>query len=414
MEENKNTNHFWKGALCGALAMFAVVSIIWGAGKASGALVKSKMNTATEENTTSGIEIDEDTTSAKLKYLQQLVDEYYLYSDDVDGSALQEGIYAGYINALGDPYSVYYDEEETKALFESTSGEYSGIGVVFSQNANTKISTAVQVYPGSPAEEAGVKAGDILYKVDGEDVTSEDLSEVVAKIRGEEGTQVTLTVLRGDSQQEVVLDITRGVVQVQTVTYTMKDNQIGYIRITEFDKVTYEQFENALNDLNEQGMKGLVVDLRANPGGNLDTVSNILDLLLPEGTVVYTEDKNGKRQEWTSDEEHQFTKPLAVLVDSNSASASEIFAGAIQDYGIGTLVGTTTFGKGIVQQLIQLPDDTCVKLTISEYFTPKGRNIHKKGIDPDVEVEYVSDEANPDADNQLDVALKEVMKKLNQ
>ena len=226
MEENKNTNHFWKGALCGALAMFAVVSIIWGAGKASGALVKSKMNTATEENTTSGIEIDEDTTSAKLKYLQQLVDEYYLYSDDVDGSALQEGIYAGYINALGDPYSVYYDEEETKALFESTSGEYSGIGVVFSQNANTKISTAVQVYPGSPAEEAGVKAGDILYKVDGEDVTSEDLSEVVAKIRGEEGTQVTLTVLRGDSQQEVVLDITRGVVQVQTVTYTMKDNQI--------------------------------------------------------------------------------------------------------------------------------------------------------------------------------------------
>ena len=276
MEENKNTNHFWKGALCGALAMFAVVSIIWGAGKASGALVKSKMNTATEENTTSGIEIDEDTTSAKLKYLQQLVDEYYLYSDDVDGSALQEGIYAGYINALGDPYSVYYDEEETKALFESTSGEYSGIGVVFSQNANTKISTAVQVYPGSPAEEAGVKAGDILYKVDGEDVTSEDLSEVVAKIRGEEGTQVTLTVLRGDSQQEVVLDITRGVVQVQTVTYTMKDNQIGYIRITEFDKVTYEQFENALNDLNEQGMEGLVVDLRANPGGNLDTVSNIL------------------------------------------------------------------------------------------------------------------------------------------
>ena len=245
-------------------------------------------------------------------------------------------------------------------------------------------------------------------------MTSEDLSEVVAKIRGEEGTQVTLTVLRGDSQQEVVLDITRGVVQVQTVTYTMKDNQIGYIRITEFDKVTYEQFENALNDLNEQGMEGLVVDLRANPGGNLDTVSNILDLLLPEGTVVYTEDKNGKRQEWTSDEEHQFTKPLAVLVDSNSASASEIFAGAIQDYGIGTLVGTTTFGKGIVQQLIQLPDDTCVKLTISEYFTPKGRNIHKKGIDPDVEVEYVSDEANPDADNQLDVALKEVMKKLNQ
>ena len=294
-----------------------------------------------------------------------------------------------------------------------TSGEYSGIGVVFSQNANTKISTAVQVYPDSPAEKAGVKAGDILYKVDGEDVTAEDLSEVVARIRGEEGTTVTLTVLRGENHEEVTLDITRGVVQVQTVTYTMKENQIGYIRITEFDKVTYEQFENALNELTQQGMEGLVVDLRANPGGNLDTVSQILDLLLPKGTIVYTEDKNGKRQEWTSDEEHQFTQPLAVLVDGNSASASEIFAGAVQDYGIGTLVGTTTFGKGIVQQLIQLPDDTCVKLTISEYFTPNGRNIHKKGIDPDVEVEYVSDEENPDADNQLDAALEEVQKQLS-
>ena len=308
---------------------------------------------------------------------------------------------------------MYYDKEETKALFESTFGEYSGIGVVFSQNANTKISTAVQVYPDSPAEKAGVKAGDILYKVDGEDVTAEDLSEVVARIRGEEGTIVTLTVLRGENHEEVTLDITRGVVQVQTVTYTMKENQIGYIRITEFDKVTYEQFENALNELTQQGMEGLVVDLRANPGGNLDTVSQILDLLLPKGTIVYTEDKNGKRQEWTSDEEHQFTQPLAVLVDGNSASASEIFAGAVQDYGIGTLVGTTTFGKGIVQQLIQLPDDTCVKLTISEYFTPNGRNIHKKGIDPDVEVEYVSDEENPDADNQLDAALEEVQKQLS-
>ena len=411
MEENKNTNHFWKGALCGALAMFAVVSIIWGAGKVSGALVKNKMNTATEEETTS--EIDEDETSEKLEYLQQLVNEYYLYSDEVDGSTLQEGIYSGYINALGDPYSVYYDKEETKALFESTSGEYSGIGVVFFFFFYTKMSTAVQVYPDSPAEKAGVKAGDILYKVDGEDVTAEDLSEVVARIRGEEGTIVTLTVLRGENHEEVTLDITRGVVQVQTVTYTMKENQIGYIRITEFDKVTYEQFENALNELTQQGMEGLVVDLRANPGGNLDTVSQILDLLLPKGTIVYTEDKNGKRQEWTSDEEHQFTQPLAVLVDGNSASASEIFAGAVQDYGIGTLVGTTTFGKGIVQQLIQLPDDTCVKLTISEYFTPNGRNIHKKGIDPDVEVEYVSDEENPDADNQLDAALEEVQKQLS-
>ena len=161
-------------------------------------------------------------------------------------------------------------------------------------------------------------------------------------------------------------------------------------------------------------MKGLVVDLRANPGGNLATVTQMLDLLLPKGTIVSTKDKSGHEEVISSDDEHQFTKPMAVVVDGNSASASEIFAGAIQDYGLGSIVGTTTYGKGIVQQIFDLGDGTCVKLTMAEYYTPNGRNIHKKGITPDVEVEYQQDENNPNADNQLDAALEQVRNKINQ
>ena len=178
--------------------------------------------------------------------------------------------------------------------------------------------------------------------------------------------------------------------------------------------MTYDQFKSALDSLEDQGMKGLVVDLRANPGGNLATVTQMLDLLLPKGTIVSTKDKSGHEEVISSDDEHQFTKPMAVVVDGNSASASEIFAGAIQDYGLGPIVGTTTYGKGIVQQIFDLGDGTCVKLTMAEYYTPNGRNIHKKGITPDVEVEYQQDENNPDADNQLDAALEQVRNKINQ
>ncbi len=178
--------------------------------------------------------------------------------------------------------------------------------------------------------------------------------------------------------------------------------------------MTYDQFKSALGSLEDQGMKGLVVDLRANPGGNLATVTQMLDLLLPKGTIVSTKDKSGHEEVISSDDEHQFTKPMSVVVDGNSASASEIFAGAIQDYGLGSIVGTTTYGKGIVQQIFDLGDGTCVKLTMAEYYTPNGRNIHKKGITPDVEVEYQRDENNPNADNQLDAALEQVRNKINQ
>ena len=206
--------------------------------------------------------------------------------------------------------------------------------------------------------------------------------------------------------EEYSCTVTRDIIQVTTVAYEMKEDNIGYIIVSGFEQVTYKQFEEAIQVLNEQGMKKMIVDLRDNPGGNLSTVCEMLDLILPEGTIVYTEDKQNVREVITSDDEKQMKIPMAVLINGNSASASEIFAGAIQDYKLGTLVGTTTYGKGIVQNIYSLGDGTSLKLTTSEYFTPNGRNIHGIGIKPDIEVKYEYDEANPTEDNQLQAAIE--------
>lgn len=375
-------NHsFFKGALAGALVVLLAGGVV------SCSVFKSE-------------------ESQKMELLNGLIDRYYI--GDVDETDLSEGVYKGYIEGLGDPYSVYYDEEETKQMSESLSGEFGGVGALMSQDRETGVITVLQVYDGSPAQEAGMRDGDTLYKVEGEEVTGEDLSDVVSKVKGEKGTQVTLTVLRADTGDEEELTITRDTIEAQTVSHEMKENNVGYIRITEFDSVTYEQYKNALEDLEGQGMEKLIVDLRSNPGGNLDTVCDILDLMLPEGLIVYTEDKNGEREEYTSDEENQFDKPLVVMMNGYSASASEIFAGAIQDYGLGQVVGTQSYGKGVVQSVFDLQDGTSVKLTIAEYFTPNGRSIDGEGITPDVEVEYQYDENNPDADNQLEKAMEVV------
>ncbi len=373
-------NHsFFKGALVGALVVLLAGGVV------SCGILKSE-------------------ESKKMDLLNSLIDQYYI--GDVDETELSEGVYKGYIEGLGDPYSVYYDEEETEQMNESLSGEFGGVGALMSQDRDTGVITVLQVYDGSPAQEAGMQDGDTLYKVEGEEVTGEDLSDVVSKIKGEKGTQVTLTVLRADTGEEAELTITRDTIQAQTVSYEMKEGNVGYICITEFDAVTYDQYREALEDLESQGMEKLIVDLRNNPGGNLDTVCDILDLMLPEGLIVYTEDKNGEREEYTSDEENQFDKPLVVMINGYSASASEIFAGAIQDYGLGQIVGTQSYGKGVVQSIFDLQDGTSVKLTIAEYFTPSGRSIDGVGITPDVEVEYQYDENDPEADNQLDKAME--------
>lgn len=381
----KAKKNFLQGALFGALIMLCGTGVV-----------------------SCGIRLSEDASSEeKLSVLKGLIDENYI--GDVDEEALEEGIYKGYIQGLEDPYSVYYNEEETKDLYETTEGEYSGIGAVLSQDLESGVITLVQIYEDSPAAKAGLKDNDILTKVGDIEVTGMDLSEVVTYIKGEKGTDVDLSVLRGEDAEEITVTATRDTVEAQTVKYEMLEGQTGYLSISEFDSVTYAQYEEALNELTAQGMTGLIVDLRNNPGGNLNTVCEMLDLVLPKGTIVYTEDKDGKRETATSDDEHQINVPMVVLVNGNSASASEIYAGAIQDYGIGKIVGTQTYGKGVVQQIFDLGDGTSVKLTIAEYFTPNGRSIDGEGITPDVEVEYEADENNPEADNQLEKAL-EVMK----
>ena len=387
----KNRKSFLKGALCGALAMLLVAGLV---------SCGLKVNNGNSDITSK--------TEDKISELQNLIEKHYM--GDVKEKNLEDGVYKGYINGLNDPYSVYYNKKETKELYESTGGEYSGIGAVMSQNTETGVITLVQIYKESPAEKAGLKENDILYKVEGKEVTGKDLSKVVSKVKGEKGTTVELTVLRGEDAKEVTVTATRDTVQAQTIEYKMMDDKIGYIRVSEFDTVTYDQYKEALDDLEKQGMTGLVVDLRNNPGGSLSTVCDMLDLMLPKGLIVYTEDKNGKKTKMKSDEEHQFTKPLAVLVNGNSASASEIFAGAIQDYGKGTIIGTQTYGKGIVQTVKPLTDGSAIKFTIAKYFTPKGQDIHGKGVTPDMVVEYDTD---ADVDTQLDAAIKNVEAQIN-
>lgn len=395
MEQRKN---FFKGALSGALTMSIIFLIVF-------ALEINKTGDDQGE-TKKETEFVSEETQKKMKSIDELIEQTYLYSDDVDAEELQKWIIKGYVQGLGDPYSVYYDEAETQSLMESTTGEFGGIGVVITQEIDTMVITFNNVYADSPGEKAGLKAGDILYKVDGEDITGQDLDTVVSKIRGEKGTKVEITVYRKDTLEEYTCTVTRDIIEVITVAYEMKEDNIGYIIVSGFEQVTYEQFEKAIQELKDQGMKKMIVDLRDNPGGNLSTVCEMLDLILPEGTIVYTETKQGVREVITSDDEKQMDIPIAVLINGNSASASEIFAGAIQDYKMGTLIGTTTYGKGIVQNIFSLGDGTSLKLTTSEYFTPNGRNIHGIGIKPDIEVKYEYDAENPTADNQLQAAIK--------
>lgn len=343
----------------------------------------------------------------KLLLLNTEIENYYL--EDVDYTDLEEGIYKGMLSGLGDPYSEYYTGEEYKQIMESTSGAYCGIGATLSQNQEDGSCTVVNTFAGSPAAEGGLLEGDIIYKVEDIEVTGMDLSRIVSYVKGEEGTKVKLTILRDGKEQEVTLE--RRTIEISTVTYEMKENQIGYIRLSEFDEVSTSQFKAALEDLESQGMKGLVVDLRNNPGGMLTVVVEILDMFLPEGTVVYTEDKYGKRQDYTASANVVTEVPMTVLVNGYSASASEIFAGAIKDYGRGTLVGTTTYGKGIVQRIMNLQDGSAIKLTVAGYFTPKGNNIHGKGVEPDVEIELTEENTAPDEsgnarDPQLEKALE--------
>ena len=413
MENNKNNHKFWKGVLVGALVMaFAGLIIV---GVSAGIFLIGKTVIDNQSNVTevdggeaeAGEKLDFDRINAKMGLIQQIVEEYYLF--DEDSKKVEDGIYTGLMYGLEDPYSVYYNEEAYEALNEDTSGTYCGIGAMVSQNRTTGISTISKVFKEAPAAEAGMLPGDILYKVDDTAVTGMDLDIVVSKhIRGEEGTFVDITVLRGDNNDEVTLHVERREVVVPTVEYQMLEEKTGYINVSQFAVVTSQQFAAAIDDLESQGMESLVIDLRGNPGGILDAAVDMMAYILPEdqyeGLLIYTADKNGKGERYFSKDgkvqcssdfgsinsnypkkdDHQLEIPMVILVNGNSASAAEVFTGAMMDYDWATVVGTQTFGKGIVQNLISLGDGTAVKLTTSHYYTPSGFDLHEVGLTPDV------------------------------
>lgn len=357
-----------------------------------------------------GSAIDSDVLS-KMQALEETIEEYF-YLHEVTDQEMRNGIYKGMLQALGDPYSEYYTAEELSALMQSTQGIYYGIGAYMQQDKVTTLPKITGTIAGSPSEEVDIRPNDLVYEVDGVPTYGLSLTEVTSMIKGPENTDVTLTLVREGETDYVEVTVTRRKVESPTVTYEMKEDGMAYIEVSEFDEVTIKQFENALASARADGMKGLILDLRANPGGSLNAVVEMLRMMLPEGMIVYTEDKNAQRSEYTCDGKRELEVPLVVLIDKNSASASEIMAGAIKDHGLGTLVGTTTFGKGIVQQIIPFRDGSAVKVTISAYYTPKGNNIHGIGIEPDVVCEfdgeaYYGSEDRPD--NQLEKA-KEVLR----
>lgn len=365
---------FWKGFFCAAL-LFAILSII-----CIFVIVFVKTRAVSSEK--ASLVTTDEKVQSKLTFLEAYIRQYYL--DEIDDDQMEDYLYYGLVAGLGDPYAAYYNEEETQSMMDSSSGNYCGIGAVFSQNLLTGVITVTKVYEGCPSYEAGLLPEDILYKVEGEEVTGQDLTNVVTKIKGEEGTEVTLTMIRGE--EEIDFTMKRQMIEVPTIEHEMLDNQVGYIMISEFDGVTDEQFLTALEELQSQGMSSLVIDLRNNGGGSVESVCNIADALLPEGPIVYTEYKGEERTERSSDSAC-VEIPMAVLINGSSASASEILSGALQDYEKAVIVGTQSYGKGIVQSVFDLQDGTALKLTTAKYYTPDGNDIHGVGITPDVEID---------------------------
>lgn len=349
----------------------------------------------------------------KVNLLSDVIDQYY-YKDITDEEKM-EGIYKGLMSSTNDKYTDYYSPKEFKDLMVTMEGDYGGIGATLSQDKATKEVSVVEVYEGSPAARAGLERGDIVISVDGHLGTDESLDDFVQRIRGEEGTSIEMVYKRGD--QEKTIEITREEVIVPSVSHRMLDDKIGYIRISSFVNGTQKDFEDALADLQSQGMQGIVFDMRDNGGGMVDSVVAILDDILPAGTVVYTMDKSGKREDYTSDDAKKIDIPVTVLVNESTASAAEIFTGAIRDFNYGTIIGTNTFGKGIVQSTVPLSDGSAVKITVATYYTPSGECIHEKGIKPDIELEFSYADENPTEydelkDNQVQKAMEVLGEKL--
>lgn len=407
--EKKKRSGF--GFISGLLAGVIMTSLVVVLGYGIGQFMTEEEGSGTNTGNANVVMVQQDGIVSseflqKIDVIETLIDENF-YLDEVSAEVLREGAYDGIVAALDDIYSVYYTPEEAEEVFQQSEGIYYGIGAYVQMDTVTGYAKITGTIKDTPAEEAGLQAGDILYKVNGEDMAGLDVSQVVLHIKGEEGTSVHLTLVRGNEYVEV--DVERRKIESPTIEYSMLDDGMGYVQITEFDDVTVNQFQAAITALEKENVKGLILDLRGNPGGNLYSVVEIADMLLDKGKILYTEDKKGRQEVYNSGEGTIIDVPMVVLVDSNSASASEVLSGALKDHGKATLVGTTTFGKGIVQTIRTLKDGSAIKLTISAYYTPAGNNIHGTGIEPDVVVEFDGEAYRADGyDNQLEKA-KEVL-----
>ena len=326
---------------------------------------------------------------AKVKTISGLIDKYYY--KDISDSKKETGVYRGLMEAMDDPYTEYMTPAEYKEQQQETSGEYVGIGISVSKDASSNEVKVIKVFPDSPAEDAGIANGDIIIAADGYTASDLSLSDFTKRIKGKKGSSVTIVYSHNGEKHTV--KVKRDSVTSPSVWGTMLDKEdgIGYINIAEFNGTTTEEFEKELKTLKKQGVKAVIYDLRTNPGGLVDSVTKILDDILPKGTTVYMMDKYGKKTTYTSDDKKQEKLPTVVLVSGDTASAAEIFSGAVRDFKYGTLIGTKTFGKGIVQQEFTLGDGSALKMTVERYFTPDGECIHKKGIKPDIVLKYKYD-----------------------
>lgn len=411
-EKKSGSKYFWIGLLTGLLVALLLVGCGYAAVRVAG-YVKSSLTAGGNETGDSGQAMDQASTEAllqKMELVESVIDSYF-YQEDVDKQAMADGALKGMVSSLGDVYSEYYTAAELEEVFNSIEGIYYGIGAYVSMDTYTGLAKISGIIAGAPAEEVDIREDDLIYAVDDRETYGKTLDEVVAQIKGPEGTKVTLTLLR--SGEYVDVEVERRLVEAPTVNSEMFDDGIAYIQITEFSEVTIDQFAEALAVAKGSDMKGLILDLRSNPGGSLHAVVEIAKQILPKGLVVYTEDRSGHREEYSCDGSRKLQVPMVVLINGNSASASEILAGAIKDYHMGTLLGTTTYGKGIVQQAIPLSDGSAVKLTISTYYTPNGTNIHGTGIEPDEVCEFDAERyyGEEEYDNQLEKA-KELIRRL--
>lgn len=355
-----------------------------------------------------GTGLNNGTILRKLSLLEAYTGKYYLNKIDADN--VEQNIYKGFAKGLQDPYAEYYTKEEFKQLTEEDSGEYEGIGISVAKDTDTGYAEIVSVFKDQPAYKAGLKTGDLIIAVNKKSTMNMELQEVVSEIKKKENKKVVLTIYRDKKSKDYT--VKKSSVQLDTVSYKMKEKKIGYIAVSQFLENTGDQFDKAVTALEKKGMKSLIIDLRDNGGGLLNTCTQMVSRVIDKDKlIVYTKDKEGNKEEFKSDSGKTLEIPIIILVNGNTASASEIMTGCLKDYGKATVVGTTTYGKGIVQNIMPLTDGSAIKFTIAKYYTPNGTDIHKKGIKPDVKVkmsdaQWKKAQTDEKADKQLKKAIE--------